>query len=99
MIMRKYRPESWSKQARRMADKQWEQYIYYNENPAEDTELFFREHIRIVKGEILGGEIYSLMASDIRVYRNFFSTSYRHPLIRQRAAKRFGRLARKAGKN
>lgn len=25
----------------------------------------------------------------------FFSTSYRHPLIRQRAAKRFGRIMRK----
>ena len=63
--MRTYHPESWSVQARELADRIYNQL-----------------------GE--GENKYSLKEAE-----NFFSNSYRHPLIRQRAAKRFGRLVRR----
>ena len=62
--MRKYRPKSWSAQAREMADKQIFQTM-------QD-----------------GNPVFSL---------RFFGNSYRAPIIRGRAAKRFGRAMRKAG--
>lgn len=63
--MRTWHPDSWSKQARELADR-----IYNQLGEGEDK--------------------YSLKEAE-----NFFSNSYRHPLIRQRAAKRFGRLIRR----
>lgn len=63
--MRTYHPESWSVQARKLADK------IYNQ---------------LGEGECK----YSLKEAE-----NFFSNSYRPPLIRQRAVKRFGRLVRR----
>ena len=60
-----YHPDSWSQQARKMADDE----VWCINNGWQTIEGATR----------------------------FFSTSYRHPLIRGRAAKRFGRLLR-AGK-
>lgn len=63
--MKKWRPLSWSQQARRMCDLQ---VTYVNNGNA------------LIEDALL-----------------LFSTSYRAPIIRDRAAKRFGRLMR-AGK-
>lgn len=63
--MKAYYPDSWSEQARRLANRE-----------VESVEAGWQT----IKGAY-----------------EFFSRSYRHPLIRGRAAKRFGRLVR-AGK-
>lgn len=61
--MKTWHPDSWSKQARELADTIYSQYLDGSRS-LEDAE-------------------------------NFFSNSYRNPLERRRAAKRFGRLLRK----
>ena len=53
---------------------------------AQARELTDRIYNQLGEGE----NKYSLKEAE-----NFFSNSYRHPLIRQRAAKRFGRLVRR----
>lgn len=77
--MIKYRPKSWSQQAREMADKQFATYVAANE--CGDPESWLLDpKLRLWEEEH---------------YLHFFSNSYRAPIIRQRAAKRFGRLVRK----
>ena len=65
--MKKYRPKSWSEQAREMADNQ----------------------------------IYQVLEKECSIAYSlrFFSNSYRAPIIRHRAAKRFGRVMKKYGIN
>lgn len=68
-----YHPKSWSQQARIMADKIFNQVIYYTyKHPEEWTYEDTPEKWAI----------------------EVFQISYRHPLIRQRAAARYGRLLR-----
>ena len=61
--MKTWHPDSWSKQARELANTIYIQYI---------------EGSRSLEDSV-----------------NFFSNSYRSPLERRRAAKRFGRLRRR----
>jgi hypothetical protein len=70
---RTYHPESWSQQARAIADSIFNQVIYYTyEYPERWTDKDTPE----------------------KWATEFFQTYYRHPLIRQRAAARYGRLLR-----
>ena len=80
-----YHPESWSAQAREMADIQFEYWKEAQEHPEMvrtylDTETW---------------EYVMMSTASVKYYTYFFSNSYRHPLIRHRAAKRFGRLVKK----
>lgn len=78
-----YRPKSWSQQARQMADRQFGYFI--NANECGDPESWLLQ---------LDPET-GWTCADEDSYIHFFSISYRHPLIRRRAAKRFGKLVRK----
>lgn len=65
--MKKFRPRSWSEQAREMATKYYGEVLQY-EDFTESNAVTFIHH------------------------------SYRAPLIRYRAAKKLGRMCRKAAK-
>lgn len=81
--MKSFHPASWSQQARKLADNQFDWFRRANECGDPDSWL-------IQKDPNTG-----LSLADEESYVIFFSTSYRHPRIRHRAAKRFGRLVRK----
>lgn len=77
--MKTYRPKSWNKQARMMADNQY--WYYYNA-------------INNSFPESITDEKWKKEMAEIDTYRHFFANSYRPPIIRYRAAKRFRRLRR-----
>ena len=86
--MKTFRPESWSKQARNMANNVFEQYKYYNQNTTEGNKMV---------SLYIDFEEVQFKLLDKYIYSHIFNESYKSPLIRRRAAKRFGRLCRKAG--
>lgn len=73
--MRTYHPQSWSQQAREMADNMFNNVIYYTYTHPEKWPDVMKQ-------------------TPEQAAIEFFQTSYRHPLIRERAAGRFGRLLR-----
>lgn len=84
--MRTYHPASWSQQARELADIQFRQFVYYTENPEAWTDELSKEF-----DFATGSYVYlTPKQSCIR----FLQKSYRHKLIRERAAARFGRKVR-----
>ena len=85
--MRTYHPASWSQQAREMANEQFNQVIYYTyTHPEKWDECMSKEF------DVKTGEYIYLTPEDVA--KKFFNTSYKHKIIRERAAKRFGRLMR-----
>ena len=88
--MKNYRPASWSEQARALANHQYETWKEIQEHP-EKAQMWYAHDFRLDKN------FNPVMISNatIAYYVDFFSCSYRPPIIRQRAAKRFGRLIRK----
>ena len=85
-----YHPESWSAQAREMADIQFGYWKEIQEHP-ELERMEYAHDGRLDENF----EYVKLSNASIAYYVDFFNCSYRHPLIRHRAAKRFGRLVRK----
>lgn len=88
--MYSYRPASWSAQARRMADYQFYNYLFFKNNP--DKVILVPCHSGKLDDNF---ERVCFRNDDIRYYEDFFSYSYRDKLIRERAAKRFRRLCKK----
>lgn len=81
--MRTYHPKSWSQQARIMADNQFEDW---------------RDAIDGTTERLYPDPENEKWINDDKSEKNhvtYFHHSFRHPLIRRRAAKRFGRLVRK----
>jgi hypothetical protein len=88
---RTYHPKSWSQQARAIANIQFEEVIYYTYICPEKWTPEMAE----VKGfNYTTGEIEIHYLSPEQKASRYFQTSYRHPLILQRAAGIFGKKMR-----
>lgn len=84
--MRTYHPLSWSQRARKIADNQFKWFVYYTENPEKWTDELSK------KFDFITGDYVYLTPEQSCI--RFFQMSYRHKLIKERAAKRFGKLMR-----
>lgn len=86
-----FRPGSWTKQAREFAYKMFYQYKEALTKPEEFIEVPYYHGTR--EGEYMGSRILGTHSHEYWVA--YFQNSYRHPMITNRAAKKFGELCRK----
>ena len=80
--MRTYHPDSWSQQARKMADNYFADWRDANDGTMEKMYTDPRDKKFIEEEKCEQNHV------------KYIHHSFRHPLIRRRAAKRFGRLVR-----
>ena len=88
---RTYHPKSWSQQAREIASVQFASVIYYTYTYPEG---WTPEKARVDEFNYITGEMEVNYLTPEQMASRYFQTSYRHPLIRQRAAGIFGRKMR-----
>lgn len=85
--MKNYRPESWSQQAREKADLAFKNYINALSKPEQFSTFDY------------GLEQREIGTHNPEYWFRTIRDSYRAPIIRQRAAKRFGRKLRNYNKH
>lgn len=88
--MKNWHPKSWSRQARELANTQYEVWEEIQKHPEREQMCYAHD------GRVDENFNYIMLSNaTVAYYVDFFSCSYRHSIVRQRAAKRFGRLTRK----